>query len=263
MTLPSSRRRLGEHQRMAGRGSLSNSIKRLVPQPVTLHLDFYRVISQIYGVTTVADTLAVDRLGPDHIGIVLDEGVDTWDSVDQATAVAIAQSIDHARVVCLSLATDPERVVATHNLLSPTILHLTRAHQMTTEVLASIHEQVSPTELMLTVPVSDNDAVDVASGLAQLADYLLLDSSDPVTGVVGATGLVHDWELSARIVQRVDRPVVLAGGLGPDNVAEAIRMVRPAGVDSETRTSRADDRRRKDLSKVEAFIAEAQRSAPI
>jgi phosphoribosylanthranilate isomerase len=52
--------------------------------------------------------------------------------------------------------------------------------------------------------------------------------------------------------------VILAGGLGPENVAEAIARVRPAGVDSETRTSRDDDRRRKDLAKVEAFIERAR-----
>jgi phosphoribosylanthranilate isomerase len=63
--------------------------------------------------------------------------------------------------------------------------------------------------------------------------------------------------LSAKIAVVGSRPVVLAGGLGPDNVTEAICRVRPAGVDSETRTSRADDRRRKDLPKVEAFIAVA------
>ena len=82
---------------------------------------------------------------------------------------------------------------------------------------------------------------------------------------MGATGLVHDWALSGAIVGAVSAqwscPVFLAGGLGPENVASAIEQVRPGGVDSETRTSRSDDRRRKDLDKVERFIAIA-RSRP-
>ena len=100
-----------------------------------------------------------------------------------------------------------------------------------------------------------------ATRLAEFADYLLLDSSHPLTGIVGATGLVHDWDASARIVDRAQCPVILAGGLGPDNVADTIAQVRPAGVDSETRTSRDSDRRRKDLAKVERFIDQARAAA--
>jgi phosphoribosylanthranilate isomerase len=217
------------------------------------------VLTQIYGLTTVRDALAVDRLRPDHIGVVVDEGIGTWDSVDPVTGVAIARSVEHARVVALSLSTDPERIVATCDLLHPAILHLARAHLISTDTLASIRELVGPTQLMLTVPVENDGARTIASRLAELADFLLLDSAHPATGVVGATGLVHDWAISARIVEQVDCITLLAGGLGPENVAEAIRAVGPGGVDSETRTSRDDDRRRKDLSKVEMFLTEASR----
>ncbi len=130
---------------------------------------------------------------------------------------------------------------------------------MESETLARLRDQVAPSELMLTVPVVGEEALVVASRLAAVADYLLLDSMHPTTGVVGATGLVHDWSLSARMVGEVACPVVLAGGLGPENVSEAIHRVRPAGVDSETGTSRDDNRRRKDLAKVEAFISQARR----
>ena len=216
-------------------------------------------MTQIYGLTTVADARDVDRLCPDHVGVVVDEGKDAWDSVDEVTAVAIAGTVENARVVALSLSTDPERIRATTALLRPAVLHLARAHQMESETLARLRDQVAPSELMLTVPVVREEALAVASRLAPIADCLLLDSMHPKTGVVGATGLVHDWSVSARIVEEVACPVVLAGGVGPENVSEAIYRVRPAGVDSETRTSRDDNRRRKDLTKVEAFISHARR----
>jgi phosphoribosylanthranilate isomerase len=213
------------------------------------------VLTQIYGLTTVDDAVAVDRLRPDHVGIVVDEGIDTWDLVDEDTALAIAAAVRHARVVALSLSTAPDRIAATADLLRPAVIHLARAHLMAPGALAAVRERVAPAELMLTVPVIDDGALDVAARLGGHGDWLLLDSSHPGTGVVGATGLVHDWTVSARIVAAATAPVVLAGGLGPRNVADAIRAVGPAGVDSETRTSRDDDRRRKDLDKVEAFLA--------
>jgi phosphoribosylanthranilate isomerase len=56
---------------------------------------------------------------------------------------------------------------------------------------------------------------------------VLLDSHRPSDRQVGAVGVTHDWTISRRIVEHVQTPVMLAGGLGPDNVAEAIRAVGP------------------------------------
>ena len=65
------------------------------------------------------------------------------------------------------------------------------------------------------------------------------------------TGRTHDWAISAEIVSRADRPVWLAGGLTPDNVARAIAVVRPYGVDvcSGLRTEHGLD-----LTLLDAFI---------
>jgi phosphoribosylanthranilate isomerase len=64
--------------------------------------------------------------------------------------------------------------------------------------------------------------------------------------------VTHDWSISRRVVETVKIPVILAGGLGPNNVAEAIRAVRPAGVDSKTKTDR-DGSHQKDLDRVRRF----------
>lgn len=211
------------------------------------------MLVQIYGVTTVADAAAVHRLGADLIGVVVDEGIPTWDAVDEATARAIGAAVTSARLVALSLSTDPLRVRATANLLRPSVVHLARAHLMTTSDLCHLRADLEA-EMMLTVPVQGPESLSVASRLADTADILLVDSVHPETGVVGASGLTHDWDVSAQIVSAVDTPVLLAGGLGPHNVEAAIDRVRPAGVDSETHTSCDDDRRRKDLGKVELFV---------
>jgi phosphoribosylanthranilate isomerase len=219
------------------------------------------VLVQIYGLTTPGDARDVDRLGPDTVGVVLDEGLPTWDSVDADTARQIVSSVSHARVVALSLSTDPDRILATVGTLGPDIVHLARAQAIDEEALRRVRAAVEPAQLMLTVPVDGPGSVSVAERLARCADYMLTDTKHPETGVVGATGQTHDWAVSAaiaRALETLDTPVILAGGLGPENVRDAIATVRPFGVDSETRTSLEADRRRKDLAKVEAFIALAR-----
>lgn len=215
---------------------------------------------QIYGITTPEDAAMVAGLAPDHAGVVVDEGIGTWDSVDEATAVAIVARLAGTRVVALSLSSDPARIVRTTDLLAPHVVHLARvADRLSPAEVAALRRAVRPAELMVTIPVRGPEAVELARRYEPSADYLLLDTADPASGVVGASGLVHDWAVSAAVVAAVDVPVVLAGGLGPHNVVEAIERVRPAGVDSETHTSFSHDRRRKDPEKVQRFIDLARR----
>jgi phosphoribosylanthranilate isomerase len=162
-------------------------------------------------------------------------------------------------VVALSLSTARERILRTLDAVKPAWLHLARAaDSMSPALVTALRTEIAPVRVMVTIPVRDASALETAQRFAPCADALLLDSAHPATGVVGATGHVHDWSVSRRIVERVSVPVILAGGLGPDNVVEAIRATRPAGVDSETRTSRDDDRRRKHPERVRLFLERAR-----
>ena len=82
-------------------------------------------------------------------------------------------------------------------------------------------------------------------------DRYLLDSYDPKT--IGGTGKVCDWEKAGSLVKGLETPILLAGGLTPDNVAEAIEQVRPWGVDVSSGVETVP--RVKDIAKVEAFIS--------
>ena len=81
------------------------------------------------------------------------------------------------------------------------------------------------------LPVIDEQSLLLAQQYDGLVDYLLLDTYQSGETQVGATGAPHDWDLSRRIVRLVHTPVILAGGLGPQNVADAIQRVRPFGID--------------------------------
>jgi phosphoribosylanthranilate isomerase len=89
-----------------------------------------------------------------------------------------------------------------------------------------------------------------------------LDSYQPSDRQIGALGVTHDSTISRRIVELVRTPAILAGGLGPDNVAEAIRAVRPHGVDSKTKTDQ-DGSHRKDLDRVRHFHEAARAAAAL
>lgn len=91
-----------------------------------------------------------------------------------------------------------------------------------------------------------------------LVDAFITDTYDPQTGASGATGRVHDWAVSRRLVEISPKPLILAGGLNPANVGEAILQVRPAGVDSHTGVE--DAAGRKDPLLVKEFLAGADSS---
>jgi phosphoribosylanthranilate isomerase len=87
--------------------------------------------------------------------------------------------------------------------------------------------------LVQVIHVRGPESVDEASAAAPFVDTLLLDSGNPRLAVkeLGGTGRVHDWTHSRRIRETAGVPVLLAGGLHPDNVREAIERVEPHGVD--------------------------------
>jgi len=93
--------------------------------------------------------------------------------------------------------------------------------------------------------------------IENLADAFITDTFNPETGASGATGKTHDWQVSKRITAVSKKPVIIAGGLNPENVFDAITQIRPGGVDVHTGVENAFGR--KDLDKVKAFINEANR----
>jgi phosphoribosylanthranilate isomerase len=118
---------------------------------------------------------------------------------------------------------------------------------------ARLAELLPGTRRVQVIHVEDERALDLIAGYAPHVHAYLLDSGRPNLAVpeFGGTGRTHDWQVSAEFVRRSPHPVFLAGGLSPANVGEAIRRVKPFGVDlcSGVRTNG-----RLDSSKLNAFI---------
>ena len=119
------------------------------------------------------------------------------------------------------------------------------------EDLAALKDMV-PQRIVATVPARSG-MLDRARRLAEVADALLIDSF--AAGKLGGTGTVHDWNLSADLVREIDLPIILAGGLGPENVADAIEAVRPYAVDV---SSGVETDGAKDPEKIMAFLKEVK-----
>ncbi len=91
-----------------------------------------------------------------------------------------------------------------------------------------------------------------------LVDAWITDTLDPASGARGATGLCHDWNASRLLAESAKAPLILAGGLKPGNVAEAIRSVRPLAVDAHTGVEDAEGAKAPAL--LRAFLAEARQA---
>jgi phosphoribosylanthranilate isomerase len=116
-----------------------------------------------------------------------------------------------------------------------------------------IRQELPYLKLVQVIHVTGEESIAEAVKLAPQVDALLLDSGNPKAAIktLGGTGNVHNWEISRELVRAVEVPVFLAGGLNAGNVAEAIRLVRPFGVDicSGVRTDGQLDE-----AKLQAFV---------
>jgi phosphoribosylanthranilate isomerase len=216
------------------------------------------MLVQIYEVQTPEEAAALARLGVDHVGVLVGDGVFPRElPVEQAKAIFAATPPGTKRVA-LSLSAELAEVARVARETQPDIIQIQAAPEdFSVAVTRALKAQFPEILVMRAIPIIDETSIETARSYLGVADFLLLDSYNPGSRQFGALGRTHDWSLSRRIVDGVSIPAILAGGLGPDNVAEAIAAVRPAGVDSKTKTDRADGAG-KDLDQVRRFIAAAQ-----
>ena len=219
---------------------------------------------QIYSIQTAQEAQQCVQAGADNIGVAVATGANLPAEVSVETCAEIFAAIGaRAKKVMIVVSQAAEPVLDALRRLKPDIVHLCGNHFFATPELVREMKAMQPgLEVLQAVAVDGQAAIARAEHFAGFCDYLILDSADPRIAGIGAAGFTHDWSIDAEIVRRVNCKVILAGGLDAGNVAEAIRTVRPYGVDSFTKTSDVfpDGRSRKNPEKVRAFI-EAAREA--
>lgn len=222
------------------------------------------MIVQIYTAQSPDEALALARAGVDHVGLT-PARLGLPGEIDDETAAAAVEAIrGTATSVALSVSADVDEIASMATIVRPDILHLCGLPgELPPEGVRELRKSIPDQRIMQAIAVTGPGSVDDAIAYAEVSDLLILDSHTEDIAGVGAAGFVHDWSISARIVRSVDIPVILAGGLSPENVAEAIQAVRPWGVDSLTLTNRflGDGRFVKDLDRVASFVANAKHGA--
>lgn len=249
------------------------------------------MITQIYEIQTPLEAVQAIAAGVDHIGSVV-VSPESW-KVPSIRETIRRVSQTAAKSSLILLYSEPDLVCASLAYYQPDMVHFCE-NMVDGCVDGSIDERCRPlvklqkriqadfpgTKIMRTIPIPDSIAssdfpfLDLAKIFEPVSDYFLTDtliketagkSEQPVDGFVGITGKTCDWEAARKLVASSRIPVILAGGLSPENVYEGIRTIRPAGVDSCTLTNARDGngmpiRFQKDFARVAKFVAEARRA---
>ena len=247
-----------------------------------------KLIVQIYEIQSPRAAREVLRLGVDHVGSVIPDRKQRRDPEIKATIETVRAA--GARSCLIPLFNGIEDLRDTIAYYRPDIIHFcdiltpelhSAAFAALIERQAAVRKWFPTIQIMRSIPIGTPASSASIPSLAWAARFepwtdwfltdTLLNSTDtgtteecqPVQGFVGITGCVCDWKIARALVAQSRLPVILAGGLSPNNVAQAVTMVRPAGVDSCTRTNAIDQagrpiRFRKDLDRVAAFIKAAR-----
>lgn len=190
-----------------------------------------------------ADILGLVSAMPSGPGVIGEELI-----ASIATSVA-------AQTFLLTSICEPDAIVAQHRRCGTTAIQLCDA--LPPGSLARLREALPGIRLVQVIHVTGDASYSEAMAAAREVDALLLDSGNPALRVkeLGGTGRVHDWTISRRICADAGVPVFLAGGLRPDNVAEALALTGATGVDicSGVRTDDHLDR-----EKLDRFVRAAR-----
>lgn len=240
------------------------------------------MLTQIYEIQTPEEAEKCIALGVDRIGSVI-LSASEWKKPEIREVIRLTHRTD-TRNNLIPLFGDWDTLCKTMEYYRPHFVHfcdnLTDTHGLQIDLgpFILLQEKFKSSfpeiGIVRSIPVPpaglapDFPCLDLVRSLEKVSDFLLIDTwlgKEPVEGFVGITGKVPDLERAKSVVLRSSVPVLLAGGLSPENVFETVIEVLPAGADSCTRTNQMDAsgkaiRFKKDFVKVEKFVKEIRRA---
>lgn len=203
------------------------------------------VRSKICGVTNEADLRAVAESGADAVGVITEVSIDTPREVPPDRAAdLVAAAPPFLSTVLVSMPDTATRAVELAGAVAPDAIQL---HGEFDDEDVRYVRREARADVITAVDATDPDRV---RGYDGVADAILLDST--TEDGAGGTGEIHDWDAARTLVDDCTTPIVLAGGLTPENVADAIRTVEPYAVDVSSGVERTGGE--KDHDAVASFV---------
>jgi phosphoribosylanthranilate isomerase len=204
---------------------------------------------KICGIRNLEEARLAVNSGADAVGCLCGLRYRTGDEVEQQDAQRIISLMpSFISTVLVTHRTDLEEVARTCKQVGCSTVQL--HGEFALERIPQLRDRIPNVKIIKAVHVRDETAVRRAQEAALHADAILLDSQTSTR--IGGTGQTHDWGISARIVNAVAKPVILAGGLKPENVRQAIETVHPFAVDVNSGVEAADGA--KSPERVREFI---------
>jgi phosphoribosylanthranilate isomerase len=207
------------------------------------------VLLKICGLTNDSDLRLAQECGADFLGVIV-EVAESPRSVGLEEAKALAAACPE-RIVAVTTSDDAEQLRRIVEALRPRALQL---HNPKALEAALPLREITRLWLAVPVPVAAEDREAAVRGALELiaqaaeagVEMIVLDTCAPGdrrTYATGGTGRTSDWGAAAEIVRRSPLPVLLAGGISPDNAAEALARVCPAGLDASSRLESSPGRK--------------------
>jgi phosphoribosylanthranilate isomerase len=210
---------------------------------------------KICGIKTEHDLGLTINAGADAVGFITDVPLDSPRKITLAEASRLISKVPV--FVTSVLVIMPKN---THEAMRMIQVARPEAVQIHNDLPLSELKKIRGTgvKLIKTIPVWQDAQADTLIKQIQelygIADAVLLDTARD--GKTGGTGIPHNWEVSSNVVMNAGIPVILAGGLKPENVREAVQCVRPYAVDT---ASGVETDSKKDEKKVMDFINNARK----
>jgi phosphoribosylanthranilate isomerase len=183
-----------------------------------------------------------------HLGFPFRLAKNKPDLTEEEAARIIRALPDDATALLITYLHEPEAVISLCEELGVSYVQL--HGEVSVDELARFKVLRPQFTVIKSLVVRDGNQAELEEEIARTSAYLdgyITDTFDPRTGATGATGKVHDWNVSRRMVEVSPRPVILAGGLNAENMGDAIRAVQPAGVDVHTGVEGLDGRKVREL----------------
>ena len=217
---------------------------------------------KVCGVTNAEDRDAAVAAGADAIGLIAGVTVDTPREVDLDTAADLARNVPP--LVTSTLVTMPEDPATAIDRVERVGPDAVQVHGLAPDEVAELADALAAPDgdgpsASVVAAVDAEAGASTLAAYAEAADALLVDSVDEDGG--GGTGETHNWERTSERVAGLDTPVILAGGLTPENVAAAVATVDPFAVDVASGVEREGGL--KDHGAVRRFVRAATREVSV